>query len=138
MFAALSRLYFAAASFSETERRLLSFSLTRADGRGEGAHRKRSEGFLLNENPRFGPAVRNITAVALKQPLEMRTRSSLLDKIRSIIEPFDIAGLNDRARHNWHPVLAEDLLTGRAKVGATEDEIKELLRRVGFSGTSPA
>ena len=116
MFAALSRLYFAAASFSETLRRL---------GRP-------SQGFLLNENWQFASAVREICNASLKEKIEPHVRSSLLAKIRVVIEPFDIAGLNDSARRNWHPVLAEDLLTSRAKLGASESDIHEMLKKAGF------
>ncbi|HMC27195.1 MAG TPA: tryptophan 7-halogenase, partial [Verrucomicrobiae bacterium] len=104
LFSALSLLYFAAASFSETQRRL----------------GKTPQGFLLNEHRAFGPAVRNTTHAALTQPLLPHARTSLLKDIRNVIEPFNIAGLNDPARRNWYPALADDLLQNHTKLGASE------------------
>ena len=52
--------------------------------------------------------------------------------IRDTVEPFDIAGLNDSGRKNWHPVLAEDLLTNHAKLGVSAAEIDEILKRTNF------
>jgi hypothetical protein len=49
-----------------------------------------------------------------------------------MIEPFNVAGLGDPNRRNWYPVEAEDLFRGAAKVGATRDEISQLLDRSGF------
>ena len=63
-----------------------------------------------------------------------RARANLLDEIDRTIEPFDIAGLGDDSRRDWYPVLAEDLVAGRAKLGATEAEIDVLLERCGFAG----
>ena len=116
MFSALALLYFAAASFSETLRRL---------GRTP-------EGFLLNEHPTFGPAARKIATAALNHPLKPEQRASLLKEIHQAIEPFDLAGFNDPARRNWHPVVAEDLLQNHAKLGASEEEVTEILARSGF------
>ena len=50
------------------------------------------------------------------------------------IEPFDIAGLRDRSRRDWYPVLAADLVAGAPKLGATAREIDLLLARSGFAG----
>jgi FADH2 O2-dependent halogenase len=118
LFAAIALLYFAAASYTETRRRL---------GRG-------AAGFLLNEHVDFGPAVRMIAGEAVKQPLRPQERASLLQKIRRVIEPFNLAGLNDLARKNWYPMRAEDLLANHAKAGASEEEIHGLLKRCGFLG----
>jgi FADH2 O2-dependent halogenase len=118
LFKRLSRLYFAAASFSETARRL---------GRPELA-----PGFLLCDHPAFGPAARAIAEVARLRPTD-RARANLFDQIDRTIAPFDLAGLCDDARRDWYPVLAEDLVAGRQKVGASEAEIAGLLERCGFN-----
>ncbi len=124
LFKRLTRLYFAAASFSETARRL---------GRHDLA-----PGFLLCDHPTFGPASRAIAEVAMLGPTD-RARANLIDQIDRAIEPFDIAGLGDDSRRDWYPVLAEDLVAGRAKLGASEAEIERLLARCGFAtaGSQP-
>jgi FADH2 O2-dependent halogenase len=117
LFVRLSLLYFAAASYSEAARRL---------GRPELA-----PGFLLHAHPVFGPELRACATAALTQP-EGAGRQALLDRIDRAIEPLDTAGLLDRRRRNWYPVLAEDLLANAAKLEATVDEIHGLLERAGF------
>jgi hypothetical protein len=43
-----------------------------------------------------------------------------------------VAGLLDRTRHDWYPVLASDLVSGADKLGATATEVEALLARSGF------
>ena len=47
-------------------------------------------------------------------------------------------GLRDRSRRNWFPVDPADLFASAHKLGATQDEIEELLRRTGLSQKDPA
>ena len=68
-------------------------------------------------------------------PRAARTR--LFAEIDQAIEPFDIAGLRDRSRRDWYPVLAADLVAGAPKLGATAREIGVLLARSGFAGEAP-
>jgi len=110
-FTALSLLYFAAASFTETVRRL---------GRPSPA-------FLLTDHPWFGPRSRS----CCERALESRD-PELIEEIHRIIEPIDVAGLGDRSRRNWFPAKAEDLLAAAGKLEATPEEIQALLRRTGF------
>ena len=117
LFKRLSLLYFAAASYSEAARRL---------GRPELA-----PGFLLHAHPRFGGELRGCTELAATRP-EGPARQALLAQIDRAIEPFDTAGLGDRMRRDWYPVLAEDLVAGAPKLGATSQEIGQLLERCGF------
>jgi tetracycline 7-halogenase / FADH2 O2-dependent halogenase len=117
MFSALSLLYFAAASFTETARRLHREDLT---GRS----------FLLAEDPVFGTRFRHCVGQVLRGGTE---RNELIKRIYETIAPFDVAGLSDRSRRNWHPARAEDLLKAAAKLGTTEMEMRELLVRSGFS-----
>ncbi len=103
LFKRLTRLYFAAASFSETARRLGKHGL--------------APGFLLCDHPTFGPGSRAIAEAAHRsvRPIaRARTCSSEIDRT---IAPFDIAGLGDDARRDWYPVLAEDLIAGRGQAG---------------------
>ena len=118
LFKRLTRLYFAAASFSETARRL-------------GQH-ELAPGFLLCDHPTFGPGARAIADGAMLGPTD-RARANLLDEIDRTIEPFDIAGLGDDSRRDWYPVLAEDLIAGRDKLGATRARDRRVARTVRLS-----
>ena len=118
-FSALSLLYFAAASYSETARRL---------GRPELA-----SSFLLHREKKFGPALRACLELAREPGAE-----GLLNAIRQTIGPINVAGLGDPARRNWHPALAEDLLCAAPKLGVGRDDIERLLARCGFHQTSSA
>ena len=118
LFAALSLLYFAAASFTETARRL---------GRPELA----GTSFLLGDHAVFGPRFRYCVDQALRRPTGA-ARAHLLERIRAAIEPVDVAGFAHPARRNWHPVKAEDLFSARHKLGVGKPEITQLLSRCGF------
>jgi FADH2 O2-dependent halogenase len=118
LFKRLSLLYFAAASFSEAARRL---------GRSELA-----PGFLLHAHSGSGLELRACTALAMTSP-RARDRDALLDRIDRAIEPFDTAGLLDRTRRDWYPVLPDDLLGAASKLGSTDQEIQRLLERCGFT-----
>jgi tetracycline 7-halogenase / FADH2 O2-dependent halogenase len=121
VFTALSLIYFAAVSYSETVRRL---------GKPELA-----PSFLLYDHPVFGPAVQKLTAES-RQPRSGGDSSELVKRIIAAIEPFNVAGLGDPCRRNWYPVEATDLLNSASKVGASREELAEMLRRSGFD--SPA
>jgi FADH2 O2-dependent halogenase len=116
LFTALSLLYFAAASFTETAKRL---------GQSDLAGRL----FLLSEHPRFGAQARRCVRAVLHGNAAPQ---ELIEEIYSVIEPIDVAGLSDPTRANWHDVRAEDLLKASPKLGVTETEIDDLLLRCGF------
>jgi FADH2 O2-dependent halogenase len=116
-FAALTQLYFAAASFAESARRL---------GRPELA----TEFLLLNRAP-FAKVLRDGCAAA-RQPLTGSARGSFFQLIAGAIEPINVAGLGDAARRNWYPALAADLLAAAPKLGAGREEMERLLARCGF------
>ncbi|HZC44818.1 MAG TPA: FAD-dependent oxidoreductase [Acidobacteriaceae bacterium] len=117
-FRTISLLYFAAASFSETVRRLDRPHL--------------AEGFLLHNDPRFGPASRNLLERA-RGGVAATATSHFLQEVRRAIGPFDLAGLCAERVPPWYPVDAEDLRRSAWKVGATQDEIAQMLERSGFS-----
>jgi FADH2 O2-dependent halogenase len=117
LFKKLSVLYFAAASFSEAARRLGRPSL--------------ASGFLLNGHPQFGPELRRCARLAASVP-QGSARDALIDCIDRLVEPFDTAGLLDRSRRSWYPVLAEDLIRNASKLEATVEDIQRLLQRCGF------
>jgi tetracycline 7-halogenase / FADH2 O2-dependent halogenase len=116
-FRAVSLLYFAAASFSETARRLEKPQL--------------ANGFLLHNDLRFGPASRSLLERAQAGIAEQDT-GCFVEEIRRTIEPFDVAGLCAERVTPWYPVDAEDLRQSAWKVGATHEEIARMLERSGF------
>ncbi len=122
-FKRLTLLYFAAASFSETTRRL---------GMPEKAR-----GFLMCDDPVFGPETRACYRAALA-PLDSTVRQELLDRIDRAIAPFDVAGLGDRGRRDWYPVVASDLERSAARLGAAPRQIAQLLERSGFAPAQSA
>jgi tetracycline 7-halogenase / FADH2 O2-dependent halogenase len=112
-FAALTRLYFAAASYAEAARRLERTDLAGA--------------FLSGNHPLFGDALRACCAAAL-DPAE--TREALRTRVGRAIEPLDVIGLSDETRRNWYPVEAGDLRAGAAKLHASPEEIDALIARM--------
>jgi len=117
VFASLSMLYFAAASFSESARRLGKVNLARS--------------FLLHDDPHFGAAMRRCYQRA-KQTSTQQELTDLANEVSRAIEPINIADLNNPQRRNWYPVDANDLLNSAAKLGSTKHEISQLLDECGF------
>jgi FADH2 O2-dependent halogenase len=122
LFKRLTLLYFAAASFSEASRRL--------------SRPEQAPGFLLHAHQTFGMDLHASAMIALNRP-RGRARDALIEEIDRAIAPFDIAGLTDRSRRGWYPVLAEDLVKNSSKLGATRGEIDVLLTRSGFHAPTP-
>jgi FADH2 O2-dependent halogenase len=116
-FRAISLLYFAAASFSETVRRLGKPHL--------------ADGYLLHNDPRFGPASRNLLDRA-RAGVAAHDSGRFMEQVKRAIEPFDVAGLCTERVPPWYPVDAEDLRKSAWKVGATGKEIAHMLERSGF------
>jgi FADH2 O2-dependent halogenase len=111
-FAGVSLLYFAAACFAETARRLDKKHL--------------ASSFLLCDDPVFGPVSAGLWERAA------RGENGLGPEILEAIRPFDVAGLGRTERRNWYPVDSADLVGAAAKLGATESEAGRLLTRAGF------
>jgi tetracycline 7-halogenase / FADH2 O2-dependent halogenase len=116
-FTAVSLLYFAAVSFSETAHRL---------GKPELA-----PGFLLHQHPSFGPAARLLLERAHNLNGDADTQA-FTEEVLRLIEPFNLGSFGDPARRNRYPVLAEDLLAAGYKLGASHEEIIAMLDRAGF------
>ena len=116
-FRAISMLYFAAASFSETARRL---------GKPELA-----PGFLLCNDPHFGAASRSLLDRA-RAGISQQDAAPFIEEVRRTIEPFDVAGLCRQHDMPWYPVDADDLRQSASKVHATQEEIERMLDRSGF------
>lgn len=118
VFSAVSLLYFAAATYAETARRL---------GRPQLA-----SSFLLHDHPQFGAECARVLERA-RTAQNDGDSEAVIDEIFRIIEPVDVAGLGNRARRNWYPVDAGDLLRAAHKVSATRDEVLQMLERCGFN-----
>ena len=120
-FTALSLLYFTAMIYSETARR---------EGRPELAR-----SFLLCDDPLFGPAMRRCCAVAAlgkrgadergeferlprlaTAATDLAASSDVIEEVRRAIAPFDLAGLGDASRRNWHPFVAVKSCAARPPV----------------------
>ncbi len=117
MFRTLSLLYFAAASYAETVRRLNKPELARS--------------FLLHCDPVFGAGLRRLTARA-RQRLTAQEKLVVREQILALIAKFDVAGLTRLPSDHCYPVRAEDLFSGADKVGASRAELEEMLRSAGF------
>jgi len=106
-FAAYSMFYFAAASFSEMERRL--------------APERTSPGFLRAADDRFASAMRQLS------PAGRAPDEQLLARVADASDGVNIAGLCDAAKRNWYPVDLEDTVRGAAKLGLTPDQVRNAL-----------
>jgi FADH2 O2-dependent halogenase len=122
MFRSLSMLYFAASSYAETARWLNKPEL--------------ANGFLLHEDPVFGPECRRLLALA-NNPLNPADKQYLTDHIYLLIEQFDVAGVCKRPRNHCYPLDATDLIASAHKLGVTREEIDALLERSGFLARRP-
>lgn len=112
-FAALSLLYFAAMSFTETAWRL--------------EKRDRARMFLLSDD-------RTFTAIRQKLCAAARSGHSIgLSEVARLIAPWDIAGLGDLKRRHWYPVSLDDLASSPEKLGATGAEVEALIRKSSAS-----
>lgn len=117
LFSELTMLYFAAASYSETARRL------------EKSHLANS--FLLCRHPVFATQLDEICQLAPKAK-SAEEIAGVRQQIREAIEPFDVAGLTDRSRHPWYPALASDMVGGARKLDASESEVIAVLKKCGL------
>ncbi len=113
-FRELTMLYFTAAIYAETARRL---------GRPSMA-----PGFLMRDHAAFGPTLRQCLARAGHEP-----GATTREAIRSCIEPFNLAGLCSVAKRQWYGCEASDLYASAHRIHATPDDFTDLLRRAGFA-----
>jgi FADH2 O2-dependent halogenase len=118
LFKRLCLLYFSAASYSETARRLAKPHL--------------ASSFLLYDHPQFGPRCRELVERAMHVPAAAET-DGLIDDILRVIEPIDVAGLCKPNPCSCYPVDASDLLDSCSKLDSTLEEIESLLQRCGFN-----
>jgi len=106
-FTAYSMFYFAAASFSEMQRRL--------------APEHPSVGFLRAADAGYASSLRELSPAVRPPGPEYFTR------IANAIEPINIAGLCNAAVQNWYPVDVEDTVRAAAKLGLSQAKVREQL-----------
>lgn len=121
LFNALTQLYFAAASYAESARRL---------GRPDLA-----PGFLLHNKTGFGTDLRRCLELARSPAAEART--GLRAEIPNVIAPINVAGLANPALRNWYPARPADLLAAAGKLEATTGAVVRMLVACGLA-PSPA
>ncbi len=108
----LTLLYFAAASYAETMRRLGRPGL--------------APGFLLCSHPGFGPEFLSICRSAIDDP-----KRDFSERIQRIIAPFNVAGLDRPRSHPWYPVVLDDLFASADRIGSSREELMAMLRTCG-------
>ncbi len=116
-FSHLLMLYFAAASFSETARRLNRAHL--------------APGFLLHAHSRFGPESAALLREAVLHPPSAAT-PAFRDRIRNTVATVDVGGWFDAGRTRWHPVETAPLFRAVSNLESTPSELETLLRGAGF------
>ena len=102
--------YFAAASFSEMQRRLTP---ERASG-----------GFLRAADAGYASALRELSP-AVRAP-----GADFLRLVSDATDRINIAGLCNPARQNWYPVDLEDTVREAAKLGLTSERVRAVLEFV--------
>ena len=117
VFSNLLMLYFAAASFSETARRLNRPHL--------------APGFLLHGHSTFGPESVGLLGKAVQWPLQVSS-AEFRERIRRAVAPVDVGGWFDPGRTRWHPVETAPLFRAASGLESTSAEIEALLRGAGF------
>jgi FADH2 O2-dependent halogenase len=117
LFKGLCLLYFAAASYSESARRLDKPHL--------------ASSFLLHDHLEFGSRCFELFDRAMHVSEGAET-DRLLEDILRAIEPIDVAGLSRPNARSWYRVDAADLFGSCSKLESTPEEIGSLLQRCGF------
>lgn len=113
-FSALTMLYFAAASFSESARRLHRAEL--------------APGFLLRRHDGFRNGLLEICSLARNR----HSSGDLVKRIEQLVDPFNVIGLFQPRRRNWYPVDFAELYRTSAKLNATPADIDAFLAKAGL------
>jgi FADH2 O2-dependent halogenase len=109
LFTAYSMFYFAAASFSEMARRLGSARTPR--------------GFLCGDSPVFVEALNRLSPAASPAGDPALHEQA----VASAVANWNVAGLCERDKRNWYAVDLEDTIRSAAKLGLTEQQVRERL-----------
>ncbi|BDI29332.1 hypothetical protein CCAX7_13830 [Capsulimonas corticalis] len=124
IFASLTMLYFAAASYGEMARRL---------GRAEMAG-----GFLSSEHAAFGPALRRCIAHARARsasgtPWAPSEIAVFEVEVAQAVSILNVAGLCDSSKRNRYGVDLEDTIRAAAKLGLSPSEMRAVLREAPWA-----
>lgn len=119
VFRELLLMYFTAAIWSETARRL---------GKAEKA-----PGFLLRGEPLFAAGMRGAMEAAIPG-----NAAGIRERVRETIRPFDLGDLLDDGRRHRHGCELGPLIANAGKMGATQAEMREMLARsLGEAAVGP-
>ncbi|MDX1932598.1 MAG: tryptophan 7-halogenase [Capsulimonadales bacterium] len=125
LFAAYSRFYFAAASFSEMTRRL---------GKRVPVGR-----FLASDHPTFGAALREGSRWLRQhgRTADESERAAFDRWVNQSVDVLNIAGLCAPGKRNWYGVDLADVVTGAHKLGFTPEEMRAVLADAPWTGGGP-
>ena len=115
-FTAYSMLYFAAASFSEVQRRV---SPERASG-----------GFLRAADTRYAASLRALS------PAVCSPGGDYFDHIAQAVAPINVAGLCNAALHNWYPVDLDDTIRAAHKLDLSPERVRAALEFANGESTT--
>lgn len=113
-FQSVLMLYFAAASFAESARRLQRPEL--------------APGFLLRGQASFASALANILTAVNTGSLR---GDELALAVRTAISPVNVGGWCHPARRNWYPVQFSTLFAASGRLGVSRQEIRAMLLGAG-------
>jgi FADH2 O2-dependent halogenase len=114
-FTAYSMFYFAAASFSEMQRRL---SPERVSG-----------GFLRAADAGYASSLRELS------PAVSAPGSDYVDRIAQAVAPINVAGLCNPELHNWYPVDLDDTVRAAHKLELTPEQVRAALEFANVAST---
>ena len=114
-FTAYSMFYFAAASFSEMQRRL---SPERASG-----------GFLRSADAAYAASLRALS------PAVYAPGGDYADRIAEAVAAINVAGLCNPALHNWYPVDPGDTIRAAHKLELTPEHVRAALEFANVEST---
>ena len=120
VFNALTRLYFCAVSFEETNRRLRRVPIANSF-------------YLGDDTPfrnRIDQCMNQIEGFVADRRVQQNS-SHLVSLIQECIKPFNVIGMGKKGRMNRYPVNLGDLFESVDKLGVTKDEIRTMLIRSG-------
>jgi tetracycline 7-halogenase / FADH2 O2-dependent halogenase len=114
-FTAYSMFYFAAASFSEMQRRLTP--------------ERASAGFLRAADEGY------VSAMCELSPAENHAAADFFARVAGATAPINVAGLCNPALRNWYPVDLEDTVRAAHKFGLTPGRVRDALEFANVAST---
>jgi FADH2 O2-dependent halogenase len=114
-FTAYSMFYFAAASFSEMQRRLSPEHV--------------SGGFLRAADAGYASSLQELS------PAVCAPGSDYFDRIAQVVAPINVAGLCNPELHNWYPVDLDDTVRAAHKLELTPEQVRAALEFANVAST---